>query len=316
MIPNAIQDLKRAGLLGMNRRNAEYIMQVNPRSSYPKVDDKVLTKRLSQEHRIPTPPLYHVLHHHGDLSGLKSTLRNLHEFVVKPARGTGGSGILLIVDRAAHGFLQSTGESISHEDLTYHIGSILSGIYSLEGLEDKALIEALIHPHPVFDPITYRGVSDIRIIVYRGVPVMSMVRLPTKASDGKANLHRGAIAAGISISTGVTLTAVHRSRIITRHPDTDHPVDGIQVPYWKQMLRMAAQSFEMTGLGYIGVDLIIDREQGPLLLEMNARPGLAIQLANVAGLRGRLEMVDRTAPEVFNDVEDRVIWAMETFTAP
>jgi alpha-L-glutamate ligase-like protein len=142
---------------------------------------------------------------------------------------------------------------------------------------------------------------------------MGMVRLPTKASDGKANLHQGAIGAGIEIKSGKTLTAVHRSKVITHHPDTGNPVSGIQVPDWRKMLHMAAQVYEMTGLGYMGIDLIIDKERGPLLLELNARPGLAIQLANRVGLRGRLEKVCQAPQEIFEAPEKRVSWALENF---
>ena len=230
-ILETIHRLREIGVLGMNRRNAEYIMRSNPRSSFPLVDDKLKTKQLAEAHQIPTPPLYHVIEHHGDIPGLEKVLSGHQDFVIKPARGAGGSGIVLVTDHTAEGFVKQGGEIISWKDLTYHISDIISGIYSLEGLEDRALIEALVHPDPIFDAVTYRGVPDIRIIVYRGVPVMGMVRLPTRASDGKANLHRGAIGVGIDIGKGTTRVGVHRSRIVTHHPDTGDPVSGIQVPH-------------------------------------------------------------------------------------
>ncbi len=297
----------------MNRRNAEYIMRWNPRSSFPLVDDKVITKGLATEFHIPTPSLYHVIEYHGDIAGFEKVLGDQRDFVVKPARGSGGSGIVLITNLTTEGFVKQSGSLISRTDLAYHISGILSGIYSLEGLEDRALIEALIYPDPVFAAVTYQGVPDIRIIVYRGVPVMGMVRLPTRASDGKANLHRGAIGAGIDISKGLTLTAVHGSEVVTHHPDTGNPVSGIQVPHWTKMLLIAARGLDMTGLGYIGVDMVIDKERGPLLLEMNARPGLAIQLANQIGLWQRLERIDNAPPDIFATPESRVTWAMDTF---
>ena len=46
------------------------------------------------------------------------------------------------------------------------------------------------------------------------------------------------------------------------------------------------------GLGYIGVDIVVDVNEGPMLLEANARPGLAIQIANGRGLLPRLEAID------------------------
>jgi alpha-L-glutamate ligase-like protein len=205
---------------------------------------------------------------------------------------------------------------ISRDDIHYHISDILSGIYSLEGLEDKAVIEGLIHPDEVFGKVTYEGVPDVRIIVYRGVPAMAMVRLPTRQSDGKANLHRGAVGVGIDIGRGKTLNGVRRSGAITHHPDTGESLRGIEVPFWERMLLMAAQSTDMTGLGYLGVDLVIDKNNGPLLLELNVRPGLQIQVANRKGLLRRLEMIDRAPTEIFASPEKRVTWSIQNFAEP
>ncbi len=303
--------LREAGVLGINRRNADYIMPWNPRSAFPLVDDKVLTKKLAQEHQIPVPQLYYIIENHGDIGGMEKALAPLREFALKPARGSGGSGIVLVAGRGEKGFITQSGAVISPEDFGYHISDILSGIFSLEGLEDRAIFEDLIHPDPVFAEISFQGVPDVRIVVYRGVPAMAMVRLPTRASDGKANLHRGAIGAGIGLKSGKTLSAVFHSQVITRHPDTGNPVSGIQVPYWESILLMATRAQEMTGLGYIGVDLVLDRERGPLLLELNARPGLAIQVANGEGLLGRLEQIDRLPAEILSKPETRVAWARE-----
>jgi len=315
MILKAARWLREVGVLGMNRRNAEYIMRFNPRSFFPLVDDKLKTKQLAKAHQIPTPILYHVIEHHGDIGDFEKLVSDHQEFVIKPARGTGGSGIVLVSNHSEEGFFKQNGEVMPLRDLTYHISDILSGIYSLEGLEDRAFIEALVHPNTVFDAITYLGVPDIRIIVYRGVPVMGMVRLPTRASDGKANLHRGAIGVGIDMAEGTTLKGVHHSRVVTHHPDTNQPVTGVQVPHWESMLLIAARTGDMTGLDYLGVDLVIDREQGPLLLELNARPGLQIQIANQAGLLGRFDLIDKAPPEVFSTPEIRVAWALDTFSS-
>jgi alpha-L-glutamate ligase-like protein len=300
----------------MNRRNAEYIMRFNRRSSFPLVDDKLLTKQLALKHGIPTPPLYHVVSHHGDIAGFDKALADRQQFVLKPARGGGGSGIILITDRKDGKFVTQSGKMISREEIRYHISDILSGIYSLEGLEDKTVIEGLIHPDEVFSKVTYEGVPDVRIIVYRGIPAMAMVRLPTKQSDGKANLHRGAVGVGIDIGRGKTMDGVRRSGAITHHPDTGELLRDIGVPFWGKMLLIAAQSTDMTGLGYLGVDLVIDKNEGPLLLELNARPGLQIQIANQKGLLRRLEMIDRAPEDIFLSPEKRIAWSIQNFTKP
>jgi alpha-L-glutamate ligase-like protein len=157
-------------------------------------------------------------------------------------------------------------------------------------------------------------VPDVRIIIFKGVPVMAMVRLPTRMSDGKANLHRGCIGAGIDISTGRTLTAVWRNSIVTVHPDTGNPVSGVEIPQWARLLEIAAGAYEMTNLGYQGIDLVLDRERGPLLLELNARPGLNIQIANREGLQTRLSKIEaHTGP--LDTVAERVAFARETFAS-
>ena len=314
MMFRAVCRLRKTGILGMNRRNADYIMAYNDRSAFPLVDNKVLTKELAKSHSIPTPPLYHLIRCHGDMKSFDLRLKDKREFALKPARGSGGSGIILITDRVTGGFVRQSGKIVTQEELFYHMSGILSGIYSLEGLEDVVIIEGLIHPDPVFSAVTYEGVPDIRIIVCRGVPVMAMTRLPTRTSDGKANLHGGALGAGIDIAEGVTLTAVHGDRVVTHHPDTGNAVGGIKVPFWEQMLLVAAKAFDMTGLGYLGVDLVIDRHAGPLLLEPNARPGLQIQVANRCGLRSRLEQVERAPAGIFADAANRVAWARKAFS--
>lgn len=305
--------MRKAGVLGMNRRNAECILRLNPRSRFPFVDDKLRTKELALKYGIPTPPLYHVISHHGAIHRFDEVLRDREEFVLKPARGGGGSGIVLVVGRRDGKFLTQSGRMISKEAMSYHISDILSGIFSLEGLEDKAMIEGLIHPDEVFSRVTYEGVPDVRIIVYRGIPVMAMVRLPTRQSDGKANLHRGAVGVGIDIGHGKTMRGMQHSGAITHHPDTGALLSDIEVPFWERMLFIAARSTDMTGLGYLGVDLVIDKDKGPLLLELNARPGLRIQIANRKGLVSRLEKIDEAPIEVFSSPEKRVAYAMERF---
>jgi alpha-L-glutamate ligase-like protein len=165
---------------------------------------------------------------------------------------------------------------------------------------------------PIFDAISYQGVPDIRIVVFLGVPVMSMVRLPTRKSDGKANLHKGAIGAGVDIATGMTLNAVWDNIVATEHPDTGAPIRGTQIPGWDSLLNLASKCYEITGLGYQGVDIVLDRNKGPLLLELNVRPGLNIQIANNAGLIPRLDLVKSEHLNLHN-VSERVLFAREHF---
>ncbi len=305
------------GVLGMNARNAHYIGRLNPRSHYPLVDDKLRTKRLAEGAGIAVPPLYGVIRENHELSGIRSRLAGYADFVVKPAHGSGGNGILVVGERSGERLVKSSGQDITFEDLEFHIANVLSGMYSLGGHPDAAMIEYRVAFDPLFEDIAYRGVPDIRTLVFRGVPVMAMVRLPTRASDGRANLHQGAVGAGIDLASGRTTGAVYRNGIVTRHPDTDHVLAGLQIPNWTRLLDLAARCHDLTSLGYLGVDVVLDAHYGPLMLELNARPGISIQIANRAGLRHRLETAERwlDSSAVLPKVEERVAFARDHFAA-
>ncbi|MDH3527551.1 MAG: alpha-L-glutamate ligase-like protein [Gammaproteobacteria bacterium] len=312
MIVRLARRLREQGVLGINRRNAEYTLRHNPRHLYPLVDDKLRTKRLAEAAGIAVPELYGVVEIERQVASLPALVQEHADFVIKPARGSGGNGILVIAGRHKSLYRKASGALMDKREMAHHVSNILSGMYSLGGQPDKAFIEYRVQFNPVFERITYLGVPDIRIIVFLGVPVMSMVRLPTSASDGRANLHQGAIGAGIDIATGLTLTAVRYNDIVYEHPDTGNEVTGIQVPYWDQLLELAARGHELTGLGYVGVDFVLDREKGPLMLELNARPGLNIQIANLAGLLHRLHKVEAFRGELAT-LGQRVAFARRHF---
>lgn len=306
--------LKRNGVLGINARNANYILEYNERRNYPLVDDKALTKELALKNNVAVPDLYGMIEIQRQVETLPDLLAAHNDFVIKPANGSQGEGIVVITGKSAGFYRKADGTLVGNDDLKFLVTNILSGIYSLGGQTDKALIEYRVQFDPVFEAIAYRGVPDVRIIIFLGVPVMAMVRLPTRMSDGKANLHRGCIGAGIDMATGRTLTAVWRNSIVTEHPDTGNPVSGVEIPQWQRLLEIAAGAFEMTNLGYQGIDLVLDKERGPLLLELNARPGLNIQIANREGLARRLERVERHQGG-FASVAERVAFAREYFAS-
>jgi alpha-L-glutamate ligase-like protein len=305
--------LARRGVLGMNKRNIAYIARYNPRDRYPLVDDKLKTKMVAQKARLKVPELLHVVRTQHEIEAIQVELANLSEFVIKPAQGSGGKGILVIIGRDGDSFIKSSGARIGLNDVKRHVSNILSGLHSLGGKQDVAIIEALVKVSELFSSVSYEGVPDIRIIVFRGYPVMGMLRLATHASDGKANLHQGAIGVGIDIGTGRSVAAVARNRLITTHPDTGASLTDLQVPDWRLMLTLAARCYEVTGLGYMGCDIVVDQTKGPMLLEMNARPGLSIQIANNEGLVPRLRHIEQL-DDYYVSVEDRVSYAMTAFT--
>lgn len=284
--------LRELGILGMNSRNAECILDLNPRSAFPIVDAKWKMDQLCQQIGVPTPRIYGVVASHSCLRKLPDLLGNLNDFVLKPNRGAGGRGILVIIGRKGSFFLRHNGKQLEMDEVQQHVSDVISGLYSLGGRMDQVLIQQRVLPDPAFESISFQGIGDIRVILYKTVPAMAMLRLPTKQSGGRANLHQGGIGAGVDLDTGITTHAVMRNRIAKKHPDTGESVIGFQVPRWPEILEMSKRVGKALGLGYIGIDIVMDRDRGPLLLEANARPGLAIQIANACGLVPRLREID------------------------
>jgi alpha-L-glutamate ligase-like protein len=306
--------LRRLGVLGMNARNVHYIARYNDRDKYPLVDDKLNTKRAASRYCIPVPDLIAAFETPASRRRVMEVIEPLWQFVIKPARGSGGKGILVIVGRNGEKYLKASGAEVSAADILRHVSNIHSGLYSLGGKPDKVMVEALVDFDPVFDNYSFEGVPDIRVIVFRGFPVMAMLRCSTHASDGKANLHQGAVGVGIDLATGKSCHAVQRGLRVSKHPDTEMPFADLVVPDWRDLVRLAASCYEMTGLGYLGCDIVLDRKRGPLLLEANARPGLAIQIANGVGLRTRLKHIESLDSEQLEkNVEERVAYSMKVF---
>jgi alpha-L-glutamate ligase-like protein len=282
--------------LGLNRRNHAYLFAWNSPRQFHLVDDKRATKRVLAAHDVPTPATLGECDALHRVAALGAWLAGFDDFALKPAHGAGGAGIVVVVGRRAGDFVKASGVVLGRRDLEAHATDVLSGAYSATGRADVLLVEERLVADPALARVAHRGVPDVRVVVFRGVPVLAMVRLPTRRSDGRANLHLGGVGVGIELATGTTTHGVAGRRPVERHPDLGCPLAGIAIPAWPAILALAVRAADAAGLAFVGVDLVLDARRGPLVLELNARPGLDIQLANRRGLRPLLERVAASAP--------------------
>lgn len=288
--------LKANGVLGMNARNYNIISRLNDRRLYPLVDDKVKTKVLAGKAGINTPRLIGVIEYQHQVKDFIKIVEGCPQFVIKPAHGSGGKGVLVINRWEGQRFFTASGKELGFQDVFRHISNTLSGLFSLGGQYDVAVIEEMVNFSDMFKNFSYQGVPDVRIIVYKGYPAMSMMRLATAESGGRANLHQGAVGVGLDIQSGKTLQAVMHNLPVSVHPDTKADLKSLVVPFWREHLLIGAKAYEMTGLGYLGADIVLDKNRGPMMLELNARPGLAIQIANGHGLMSVIKKIEKTYP--------------------
>lgn len=303
------------GVLGINARNLLFIKPFNKRKNILFADDKLKTKHFLAARGISVPRLYGVIRNKEELD--KFDFSNLpNSFALKPNLGSGGQGIIPISGRAGNNFITSSGRSISIEMLKEHIIDIIDGRFSVNNNPDSAFFEQLIITHDALKPYTYKGLPDIRVVVFNLIPVMAMLRLPTKQSDGKANLQQGAVGVGIDLAKGETTYIAQKYNIIPEIPDIG-PMK-IRIPEWDKVLDIAVKTQLITNLGYMAADICMDQNSGPVLLEINARAGLKVQIANMAGLYKRLERVKgikvttpekgiRVAKDLFGNVAEKTI---------
>lgn len=283
-------DLK--DVLGINARNRLFL-PLNTHLGRRIADSKLLTKKQMKKIDIPVPELWAVFENIDQAKNFRwEKLEG--NFVIKPTRGYAGEGIIMVRKRAkwAGEWFLMDGRKITTADLQLHVADIFAGRYSLKNAPDQAFVEERIKIHPIFKRYAYRGTPDVRVIVFNQVPVMAMLRLPTNESGGRANLHQGAIGAGIDLATGITTHGVCHNRIIKTIPHSGKKINGLKLPGWEKILIYSAKIQQaLPKIGYLGIDFILDQERGPMVLELNSRPGLSIQICNQDGLYRRLQRV-------------------------
>ncbi|CAM1343807.1 sugar-transfer associated ATP-grasp domain-containing protein [Tenacibaculum amylolyticum] len=276
-------------VMGINERNVSLIYPNNERKYYKLADDKVLAKNILEAHAIPCSETYAVIERISAIEKGWKKVKHHKKIAIKPANGSGGGGIK-IIQKTIHNEWKSSRKIIPEEDIFLHMASIIMGQYSL-GSDDRVLIEKCIEPHPFFHEIYPAGVPDFRVILLNREPVMAMLRVPTDKSDGKANLHQGGLGIGIDMERGVLTYAYDGRQYFGIHPDNGNAIYGKQIPYWKEIVDASVKAATHFPLNYLGVDIAIDKDLGPLIMEVNVRPGLGIQLANKQGIKKVLKKV-------------------------
>ena len=268
-------------VLGMNERNIGLIYPNNKRVNYKYADDKYLAKSIMENNDVKCPKTYGVVEKIGEIEEVWHMVSEWNALVVKPAKGAGGKGIMVLAKK--NGQWQSGGKVVSQSKIFSHIANIIFGVFSF-GDDDRALIEEYVRPHEFFGQIYEAGVPDFRIILLRGTPLMGMLRMPTARSGGKANLHQGGLGIGIDMETGKLKRAYDGKKHMDVHPDSGSLILGRPIPYWEELVALSIKTAKEFPLDYLGVDLVIDKAKGPMVMEVNVRPGLGIQLANQQGM--------------------------------
>jgi len=275
-------------VLGLNARNLLYVQALNARKDFPLADNKLETKLTLARSGVRIPRTLAVLTSLAEVSRARELLIHAGQFALKPARGRQGGGIVIIAGHDGKQFLKVGGGGLTWTAIQRVMGDILHGAHSA-GRPDVVLVEQRVIAHPSLGPLADFGLPDVRVILLESRPMMCMLRVPTRASGGRSNLHQGALGVALRESDGMAIRCVRRGEPLDAHPDSGAPMTGFRMPFWEPILDLAQRAGRCLPLGYLGADIVLDAELGPLVMEMNARPGLEIQNVNGLGLRRRLE---------------------------
>ena len=282
----ALADVFHRQVLGMNRRNAGVIYRNHTRRDFTVADDKVATKELLEPAGIPVPETYAVL---DEIRSVKPNWPQIAErpsVVIKPAKGRAGNNIL-VLDRTDTNWTSPSGAGYDAGAIQRHIADIVYGTQSY-GAWDRAIVEERVVGHPFFRRIYDGGLPDVRMIAYQDELLLAMSRIPTSVSEGKANLHQGALGVRIDLDSGVMGPGYDYRRYHPAHPDSGVHFEGCTVPHWDHVRTISHAVCDLVPLDYLGIDIVLDEAQGPLVMEINARPGLEIQNVNQQGLLEKL----------------------------
>lgn len=274
-------------LVGINQRNLGLVYPYNPRKHFPLANDKVLSKSILEKNDIPTPRTYAVISGLWEINEQLEEINNNKEIVIKPANGSGGGGILILFKHEDGNWYNHADELYTREKLAHHIAKIIYGVYSI-GDKDQAIIEYCIKPHKFLTSIYNKGIPDFRVIVFNNIPITAMLRVPTDKSDGKANLHQGAMGIGVDLEKGILMQGFYKNKYLNTHPDSGFKFVGTTIPNWQETIDISIETSKLFPLMYLGIDIIFDKNRGPMVIEVNARPGLQIQNINKTGLKTTL----------------------------
>jgi len=285
------------GILWANKRYLKYIKPLNPKKEIKLADSKLKTKKLLENLDIPHPKLLDVIRNRKQLQQYDFSKFVNQEFVVKPNKWSKWKGIMIckIIPFGENNekyLIKASWQLLTEDEFKKHLADILDGRYSLTLGGDIILIEEKIEPSEEFKIFCKYWLADIRLITMNLVPIMAMLRYPTKASWWKANIAAGWIGFWIDIWSWKIVSMYKDRKIYQKEfPSEYKDFKWKQIPYWDDILLYSSQIQFFTNIWYLGLDWTIAKN-GPNLIEINARAGMEIQLVNWEGLETRLRKVE------------------------
>lgn len=194
------------------------------------------------------------------------TLDELSEFIkdkgplfVKPLEGSSGVGIMRLEPedfKDAQAFLNLLRE------------------------KGPCVVEETVVQHPDLAAIYPGSVNTVRIATLIGDKRSGIVYAFLRIGNGRVmdNVDAGGMAARVDLDSGVinTVAADKSGNEYARHPLTDTPITGFEMPFFEEAKAMCLAAMqEVPQLRFVAWDVAITKD-GPLLIEGNSFPSHAV----------------------------------------
>lgn len=323
----------------MNQRNNIYVKEFNPDRGIRLANNKEQTKKFLSQRSIPVPKTFIHIKTRQEWFHFDAWELPVKSFVVKPNKGSKWQGIFVVNDYRKRENIQTKkttlgkinlyekqiedfgyefsigGKRINEIDFKKKAGGIFQGLFSSLGKPDTMLVEDKLIPWAEFELFCQYGLADLRIIMFNLVPVIAMLRVPTKESGGKANLAQGGIGLGVDVVTGKINTLYWQGKSYTSaFPEEWSQFKNKKIPYRQEILEYSANAQYFVNSWYLGMDWVVT-SKWPKLLEINARAWLEIQ--NITGksllnIMKKIEDLHVTTPSKGLEISRSLFWTNRT----
>jgi hypothetical protein len=237
------------------------------------LDNKISFFEFCHSTDIPTPPIIARF----DRSGMEQWYCDSLNFpkvdlVIKPSTLSCGEG----VERWEHVEVCSKWK---RADTLLNHSEFLSYCRQLAN-KHQLIVQPRLRNHPSIEPFSNGALCTLRVVSYhlpntKPVLFQSCFRMPVGMGEAD-NFNAGGIAAGVSErgKLGVAVGKDVRAGLFTHHPDTRARIEGVDLPYWEQMVDLALLAHERLGAPcFVGWDIALTIN-GPIVLEGNDKFGV------------------------------------------
>lgn len=157
------------------------------------------------------------------------------------------------------------------------------------------VVEELIMQHELLAALHPQSVNTVRVPTIRFDDRVEVVHPCLRIGRGGAcvdNAGAGGIIAALDKESGRVITARDEmGRTYDKHPETQHPIVGFQVPYWEEAVQIAKKlATVIPSNRYTGWDLALT-ERGWVVVEGNAKGQFIWQIATKEGFYDELQAI-------------------------